>query len=159
MKIDGQCHCGAVTYEAEIDPEAVEICNCTDCQTLSGSAFRVVVPAHNGQFRLLSGNLKRYIKTTAESGTHRAQMFCPECGTSIYSSLANGDPPYYIRLPTARQRDELPPQKQYWTRSAQRWHSTLVAIPKIEKQQLRRSPKRTPTAFAGYGRRPCFLWS
>ena len=33
MKIDGRCHCGCVTYEAEIDPEKVLICHCGDCQT------------------------------------------------------------------------------------------------------------------------------
>ena len=37
MKIDGRCHCGCITYEAEIDPDKVMICHCTDCQTLSGS--------------------------------------------------------------------------------------------------------------------------
>ena len=40
MKIDGGYHCGYITYEAEADPEKVGICHCTDCQTLSGSAFR-----------------------------------------------------------------------------------------------------------------------
>ena len=40
MKIDGGCHCGYITYEATIDSEQIGICHCTDCQTLSGSAFR-----------------------------------------------------------------------------------------------------------------------
>jgi len=35
MKINGGCHCGYITYEAEADPEGALICNCTDCQTLS----------------------------------------------------------------------------------------------------------------------------
>ncbi|CCV10081.1 hypothetical protein MESS4_120202 [Mesorhizobium sp. STM 4661] len=26
MKVDGGCHCGAITYEAEVDPEKVSIC-------------------------------------------------------------------------------------------------------------------------------------
>ena len=43
MRIDGQCHCGAVTYQAEIDPERVSICHCTDCQALTGSPYRVTV--------------------------------------------------------------------------------------------------------------------
>src|SRR4029453_1097434 len=29
MKIDGGCHCGYITYEAEIDPDKTLICHCT----------------------------------------------------------------------------------------------------------------------------------
>ncbi len=42
MRIDGQCHCGGITYEAEVDPATARICHCTDCQVLSGTAFRTV---------------------------------------------------------------------------------------------------------------------
>ena len=28
MKIDGRCHCGYITYVAEIDPDKVGICHC-----------------------------------------------------------------------------------------------------------------------------------
>jgi hypothetical protein len=55
MKVDGRCHCGYIRYEAEIDPDTVALCNCTDCQTLSGSAFRTVVPTKKGSFKLLQG--------------------------------------------------------------------------------------------------------
>ena len=54
MHIDGRCHCGFITYEAEVDPAKVSICHCTDCQTLTGSAYRVTVPAPKDSFRLLS---------------------------------------------------------------------------------------------------------
>jgi len=37
MKIDGRCHCGYVSFEAEADPETTTLCNCTDCQTMSGA--------------------------------------------------------------------------------------------------------------------------
>jgi hypothetical protein len=43
MEIDGGCHCGRVTYQADIDPERVSICHCTDCQALTGSPYRVTV--------------------------------------------------------------------------------------------------------------------
>ncbi|BAL76446.1 hypothetical protein S23_32430 [Bradyrhizobium cosmicum] len=33
MQIDGQCHCGQINFEAEIDPEAISVCHCRDCQT------------------------------------------------------------------------------------------------------------------------------
>ena len=133
MKIDGSCHCGLITYEAEIDPEQVEICHCTDCQSLSASAFRVVVPAPADKFSM-SGEPTVYIKT-AESGARRIQTFCPRCGSAIYSATADTPPTSYnIRVGTIRQRDELPPKLQYWTRSAQPWVEDLASIPRIRKQ-------------------------
>jgi hypothetical protein len=39
MEIDGQCHCGQVTYRADIEPEKVSVCHCTDCQSLTGFAL------------------------------------------------------------------------------------------------------------------------
>ena len=85
MKVDGGCHCGSIRYEAEVDPAKVIICHCTDCQTLSGSAFRTVVPTTEGTFKVIAGTPKAYIKT-GESGNQREQTFCPDCGSPIYSA-------------------------------------------------------------------------
>ena len=54
------------------------MCHCTDCQTLSGTAFRTVASVKKENLKLLSGEPKVYIKT-AESGNKRAQAFCA-CG-------------------------------------------------------------------------------
>lgn len=134
MKIDGSCHCGGIAYQAEIDPEHVRLCHCTDCQALSGSAFRVVVSAVDGSFELLSGQPKLYIKT-AESGVKRAQAFCPDCGTQIYATSAGDGPKTYgLRVGTIRQRGALRPSKQYWCRSALPWLTDLQSIAQVEKQ-------------------------
>ena len=45
MKVDGQCHCGAITYEAQVEPNTIQVCHCADCQRLSGTAFRANVAA------------------------------------------------------------------------------------------------------------------
>lgn len=121
MKIDGGCHCGAIRYEAEIDPEKVTICHCTDCQTLSGSAFRTVVPAPQEGFRLLAGKPRVYVKT-AESGNKRTQTFCGDCGTPIYSSPVSGSfPAYSLRVGTIRQRAQLRPRIECFRKSALDW--------------------------------------
>jgi hypothetical protein len=134
MKIDGSCHCGNITFEAEVDPATVEVCHCTDCQTLSGSAFRSVVQAAPGCFRLLSGKPKIYIKTAA-SGARRQQAFCPDCGTPIYSTSASEEPTSYgIRVGAVRQRAELAPVAQYWCRSAQAWVMDQPGLPRHETQ-------------------------
>lgn len=134
MHIDGGCHCGYITYEAEVDPESVGICHCTDCQTLSGSAFRTVVRAEPNGFKLLTGKPKIYVKT-AESGNKREQAFCPECGTPIYATSVNEPRIYGIRAGTARQRSQLKPKRQIWCRSAQDWAMDLKPIRQIAKQQ------------------------
>ena len=134
MKIDGGCLCGDVTYEAEIDPDKVGLCHCTDCQTLSGSAFRIGVSVEGELFEMTSGEPKIFIKT-AESGAKRSQAFCPECGTHIYSTgVEDGPKIYRIRVSTSRQRNDLPPKAQIWFRSAQLWVTELDSVRRVEKQ-------------------------
>src|SRR5215472_10984669 len=109
MKIDGRCHCGFIAYEAEVDPEAVYICHCTDCQAITGTAFRWAAPVPEESFKLLSGKPKTYIKT-AESGATSHQLFCPECASPLYSisidtGIGNGAP----ARPTAAENRVLVP--------------------------------------------------
>jgi hypothetical protein len=144
MKIEGGCHCGLITYEAEIDPQKVSICHCTDCQTLSGSAFRTVVQAPREGFKLLSGKPKIYVKT-AESGAKRAQAFCQECGSPIYAAAVADTPTYNIRLGTVRQRAALRPRKQIWCRSALDWIGEIGSVERFSDQQnpvVREKPDR-----------------
>ena len=138
MKVDGRCFCGFLTYVAEIDPEHVEICHCTDCQTISSSAFRVVVPAEPGTFRLLTGEPTKFVKT-ADSGTKRVLAFCPQCGTAIYSGPAEenatGKPAFFgLRVGSLLQRDQLPPKTQYWMRSRQHWLDGVNTLKGLETE-------------------------
>ena len=133
MKIDGRCHCGYITYEAEIDPDKTLICHCTDCQTFSGSAFRTVVRTPAGAFKLLSGKPKIYVKQ-ADSGNKFAQAFCAECGTPVYGAHPVDNPTFYgLRVGSLRQRNMLRPKLQIWCRSAQPWLEELDAVAKVEK--------------------------
>jgi hypothetical protein len=134
MKIDGGCYCGKITYEAEIDPATVRICHCTDCQKLTGTAYRAVVVAPREGFLLRSGTPKIFIKT-AESGSQRAHAFCPDCGTPLYSAALTDTPIYGLRLGTITQRAELPPpRRQIWCRSALPWAMNLEAVERLERQ-------------------------
>ncbi len=133
-KIDGGCHCGYITYEAEADLERTTICHCTDCQRLSGSAFRVVVRVPGDTFKITAGEPTIYVKT-AESGARRVQGFCPRCGTPIYSTAEGDEPKFFsVRVGTVRQRAALVPQVQIWSRSQLRWVTDLASIRRLEKQ-------------------------
>jgi hypothetical protein len=132
MKVTGSCHCRQITYEAEVDPTRVGICNCTDCQVLTGSAFRVSVPAQS--FHLLSGSPSIYIKT-ADSGVRRRHAFCRNCGSPIYAT-ADGESPatHSLRVGGLAQKAQLPPKRRIWCKSALEWAQDVSHIPGIQTQ-------------------------
>jgi len=133
MLVHGSCHCGQITYEADVEPDAVRVCHCTDCQQLSGTLFRAVIVAAREKFSLRSGEPKIYVKTT-DSGNKRVQSFCGTCGSPIYSSAVSDPPSYSLRLGLIRERAQLRPQKQIWCRSALPWAMNLEGVEKISQQ-------------------------
>jgi hypothetical protein len=133
MRVTGRCHCGAIAFEGEVEPDQVGICHCADCQKLTGSAFRANIAAPASGFRLLSGEPAVYIKT-ADSGTKRAHAFCRDCGTPIYATSPTDPQSYSLRIGTLDQRMALTPRRQIWTASALPWSSDISALPASERQ-------------------------
>jgi hypothetical protein len=134
MKIDGQCHCGAIAYEAVIDVKAVFICHCEDCQSFSGAPFRVRILAPPDRFTLTRGTPRTYVKV-AESGATRVMHFCGDCGTHIHGTDVEDDSlPVSISGGTARQKAEITPVVQAWCQSRLPWLSELEEIQRLEKQ-------------------------
>lgn len=132
MHVDGRCHCGAISFEAEVDPAQVSVCHCTDCQMLTGSAFRANVPATAASFVLRGPAPVAYVKT-ADSGARRRHAFCGACGTPIYA-CADVDRPdrYSLRVGTIAQRAALArPKQQIFRRSALGWVDELAAVPQF----------------------------
>jgi hypothetical protein len=132
MKINGACHCGAISFTAEIDPSRVAVCHCTDRQALSGSPFRAVVATSMQNFAL-KGRPKGYVKV-AQSGNRRAQMFCAECGTPLYATEPENPTSVVIRLGCVEQRAQLKPARQLWQHSALPWLGELGAVPGLPEQ-------------------------
>jgi len=135
MKVDGACACGAIRVEAEADPENTNLCHCTDCQTATGTTFRVSVRVQGATLKI-TGKPNIYVKKTADSGIPRVQAFCDSCGSPLYSTTV-GDcvqPMYMLRVGILRQRDQFVPKRQIWWRSAQPWVTKIADLPKYEKQ-------------------------
>ena len=135
MKVTGGCHCGHITYEAEVDLATIRVCHCTDCQKLTGTAFRVNISAQPETFKLKSGMPKNYVRT-AESGNRCAHAFCPECGTLIYVIPSEPRPSgYRLALGAIDQRTQFgPPTRQIWCCSVLPWSMDLRAVEKSDRQ-------------------------
>ena len=133
MRIDGQCHCGFVTYEAEIDPEDVSICHCTDCQRLTGSPYRVTAIVPETAVRLTGNPPKLYVRI-AENGRQRLQYFCPECGSPLFTTGTGQDAGIWgIRWGSINQRAGLKPKSQIWCDSALDWFGETQALPGVPR--------------------------
>ena len=111
MKIDGRCHCGYLSFEAEADPQNVSICHCTDCQTGSGSAFRISIRAPGKTFKMLSGEPTLYPQ---DHGRQRQSS-----GAGVLPELRHADLFHLARRQSGRlhgsrrhlrQRDQLTPE-------------------------------------------------
>jgi len=135
MKINGQCHCGEISFSADVVPDQAIICHCSDCQVLSGSPYRAVIPALESDFHIESGKEKIYVKT-AEDGSKRAQAFCPKCGTPIYSAPIGKAASNFIgiRIGAVNEKTQLIPSKQIWCRSALNWVDNISGIETLETQ-------------------------
>ena len=133
MHVTGSCHCGAITFTAEVDSARVLVCHCTDCQVLTGSAFRVFVPAAIDSFAM-QGEPTRYVKVAA-SGAKRVQAFCPQCGTPVFSTEPEGATQVMLRVGTLSQRTVLLPSLQIWKRSSLPWVESLTSVQSCQAQE------------------------
>ncbi|WP_326541016.1 GFA family protein [Pseudorhodoferax sp.] len=134
MKVQGQCCCGAVAYEAEVQAGTVTVCHCSDCQGHSGAAFRANIPAPAAGFRLLRGAPRSHTKT-ADSGNQRLLAFCGDCGSPLYACAVENPASYSLRVGTLKQRGELGrPLREIWTRRRLPWLGPLEGVAQFDGQ-------------------------
>jgi hypothetical protein len=132
MKVHGQCHCGEISYTADVEPGTVAVCHCTDCQTFSGAPYRAMIRPDPDTFAL-TGNPRHYAKT-AYTGKQRLQGFCGTCGTALFAIDPDGTR-LGLRLGAIAERRELgAPVRQIWCDSALDWADDLTAIPETATQ-------------------------
>lgn len=134
MKVDGRCHCGKIAFTANVDPAETQICHCLDCQTLTGSAFRVAIPVTPEAFELLHGKPRIYYKT-ADSGSRRGHAFCGDCGAPVFRLPTDNNPNYSLRVGGLDQRAEFdPPIRQIWTKRRLPWVTSIGKIQEVASQ-------------------------
>ena len=134
MKVEGQCHCGAIVYDAEVEPGTIAICHCADCQMQSGSVFRTNIPAAADHFHIIKGTPRKYIKVTT-NGARRVHAFCENCGGPVYSSAEENPKSYSLRVGALKQRYELgSPARQIWTKRRFPWLPPLESAEAFDGQ-------------------------
>jgi hypothetical protein len=144
----GGCSCGAIRYELTQFPLLLYTCNCTDCQTASGSAFALNMPVATRGFRIVKGEPKGW-HHLSPSGAEVCSWFCGECGARIYGSRKSRPESMNLRAGTLDDTTWLTPVAHMFMRSAQPWIKPADGAECFEED---------PPGYAPLAQKWCALW-
>ncbi len=119
--VGGGCACGQFLYRLKAAPPLVYTCHCTDCQTLSTSAFTLSMTIPEESLEVVRGTLRTWARTTTESGVPQIAHECPTCGVRVFSKTARTPGRLTLRAGTLDDTRWLYPVVALWMKSAQPW--------------------------------------
>jgi hypothetical protein len=125
LPLTGGCSCGAIRYEITSFPLLLYTCNCTDCQTASGSAFALNMPVAARDFHIRQGQPKGW-HHRSPSGADVTSWFCGDCGGRIHGERAARPGSINLRAGTLDDTGWLTPVAHIFMRSAQTWVQPAV---------------------------------
>jgi len=132
MTRTGRCLCGSVRFEVDTEQWMSVSCHCRDCQYIAGGHPAVAVPMPLASLKL-TGTISEY-RSKADSGIEVRRVFCPTCGTHLYSGNSSNPDYVAIKLGTLDDADGLAPMIHIWTASAPSWHHIDTNATRIPKQ-------------------------
>lgn len=129
MKLEGGCHCGAVRYAVDGEPEHVSLCHCSDCRKSAGAPTVAWAAFKEAEFGVTKGEA-----TTFNSSGNAMRSFCAKCGTGLYYRNSEFLPGIVdIQLATLDDPDALSPSAQIQTAERIGWMATAHDLPAFER--------------------------
>ena len=83
MSLSGHCHCGAVSYEVNGEPQRMAQCHCNACRRTTGTGHLVQAFFNRSDVNI-SGETSTH-QSTSDTGNTRTRHFCPTCGSRLFS--------------------------------------------------------------------------
>src|SRR5690242_10826267 len=117
------CCCGQLRLTCEGEPVRISVCHCLDCQRRTGSVFGMQARYTPGQIAI-EGRSTEYVRP-GDSGDSITFRFCPDCGSTVYWTLA-GDPAVIaVAVGAFADPGFPPPRRSVYERRRHAW----VALP------------------------------
>ena len=125
--LKGSCMCGSVQYEIKAEPQLSFLCQCKQCQQITGSGHSAefVVPS---EATSISGVLKCY-EMESDIGSTVSSEFCPTCGNPVFKKSSGYPGLLFFHAATLNTPELFKPQKVFWASSGQPWD---YVDPKLE---------------------------
>ena len=129
MGHQGGCHCGAVRYKVNGEPQHVALCHCEDCRKSAGAPMVAWAAFAENDFKLVQGEL-----TSFNSSGTAMRSFCPTCGTGIAYRNSEFLPGVVdIQAATLDNPDVLPAGAHIQTAEQIGWMTEAHKLPKFER--------------------------
>ena len=117
--IEGQCLCGAISYQVSEPFNMTADCFCTDCQKSSGTGHGTHAITNEAHFTL-TGTTKSYEKKV-DSGNQVTRHFCGTCGTGLYSTNTGMPGMIAVRASSLTDLENAKPAVSVYTSRAPSW--------------------------------------
>jgi hypothetical protein len=115
MTREGGCLCGAVRFKCEGEPVNVRICHCRSCQKAMGSPYFARALFEQGAITI-DGETARY-----PSSEQLDRVFCPRCGTRLFSWRKVGNTRAGVALAAFDDRNAFTPTAHMWITDKMDW--------------------------------------
>ncbi|GHJ85176.1 hypothetical protein NliqN6_1578 [Naganishia liquefaciens] len=129
--LTGRCMCGEVEYEVRDFPAGKSIdgtiCHCKTCRKMN-TMLSYNVRGERKNLHVTKGEPKSWTDTTALSGKTIKRMFCPTCGSALYSCPESAPEVVFLKAGALDQIDEVVPRAEIFVEEL--IHGTTAENPK-----------------------------
>lgn len=117
--LKGQCLCGSVQYTIEGQPQLSFLCQCQQCQKITGTG-------HSAEFAVLESEtsimgLLHCYQMKADTGNTISSLFCPTCGNPILKKSSGHVGLLFFHAATLESPEKFQPTTVFWASSGQPW--------------------------------------
>lgn len=119
IQFSGSCSCGAITYSCYEKPEFQIICQCRQCQKLTGTGHAPSI-VFNAKSFTLNGQLK-YFDTISDDGNTVSHGFCPTCGNPILNKPTMAPDKVFILVGSLDDPASFKPEFVVYSSSGHAW--------------------------------------
>jgi hypothetical protein len=135
--IRGSCLCGGVRFELTRAVGPLELCHCSRCRKVSGSAFIAGIGVRREDFRWLAGEalVRSYDAPILEAPPAYRSTFCSRCGSPV-PDPTNDAPWFEIAAGLLDDDPGLRPDRHIMVNCKSPWYEIADALPQLDTAAL-----------------------
>lgn len=135
--IRGSCLCGGVTFEIARATGPFELCHCSRCRKVTGSAYRAGFLVQEQDFRMVEGRelIKSFQAPIVEAPPAYRQCFCGHCGCPVPNQTEAGS--WFVPAGLLDDDPKIRPDKHVYVELKAGWDTIADQLPQMTKQQIK----------------------